>query len=356
MLIKSYKRHREYLNGSLRCYVGRSRSAVLSRDRGDRKRCDYSGRCLWGCPSGAFYTPSLTLKECFTYPEFEYLGNRYANHFRFNAAGRITSLVTVSVENGASEEVEASTLVLAAGTLSTAKIFLDSIYKDSGKTVTLRGLMDNRQILMPFVNLGMLGKPYNPATYQYHQLAIGVDLDDPAQYVHGLVTTLKTAMIHPIVQSIPLDLGTASSFFRHIHSALGLVNINFSDYRREENCVAIEPAPDGRSRLIINYQPESGEVRRLESTSKLFRKILWKLGAFAPPPMTHIRPMGASVHYAGLIPMTEQAAPFTCTPACRSREFPNLYLADGITFPGLPAKNLTFTLMANAVRVARQVL
>ena len=33
-------------------------------------------------------------------------------------------------------------------------------------------------------------------------------------------------------------------------------------------------------------------------------------------------------------------------------DFDNLYIADGTTFPYLPAKNLTFTLMANSVRVA----
>ena len=32
--------------------------------------------------------------------------------------------------------------------------------------------------------------------------------------------------------------------------------------------------------------------------------------------------------------------------------FENLWLADGSTFPFLPAKNLTFTLMANASRIA----
>ena len=37
---------------------------------------------------------------------------------------------------------------------------------------------------------------------------------------------------------------------------------------------------------------------------------------------------------------------------CRSRDFENLYFVDGTTFPSIPAKNLTFTLMANAARVA----
>jgi choline dehydrogenase-like flavoprotein len=50
--------------------------------------------------------------------------------------------------------------------------------------------------------------------------------------------------------------------------------------------------------------------------------------------------------------MTREAAPFSTTELCQSRDLGNLWLVDGATFPFLPAKNITFTLMANAVRVA----
>jgi choline dehydrogenase-like flavoprotein len=64
--------------------------------------------------------------------------------------------------------------------------------------------------------------------------------------------------------------------------------------------------------------------------------------------------MGASVHYAGTIPMSDKKARNTTTMHCQSNDFDNLYFVDGTTFPSLPAKNLTFALMANAVRVADQ--
>jgi choline dehydrogenase-like flavoprotein len=54
--------------------------------------------------------------------------------------------------------------------------------------------------------------------------------------------------------------------------------------------------------------------------------------------------------------MSRGGGRWTTTEHCESREFPNLLLVDGATFPFLPAKNLTFTLMANAVRVAEAVL
>ncbi|MBM3774564.1 MAG: hypothetical protein FJW37_05310, partial [Acidobacteria bacterium] len=354
ILLETYRGKRDQFNGKLGCYLGRSRIAVLSRALGGRQPCSYSGRCLWGCPSDALYTPSLTLRECQQYPDFEYAAGVYASHFHFRDGGRIDKLVVVNTATGVREEVEVSTLVLAAGCLSTSRIFLQSLHEAGGKNLRLGGLMDNRQILMPWINLKMIGRRYEPRSYQYHQLAFGAVGAGPMDYVHGLITTLKTALVHPIVQSLPFDLGSATRVFRDIHAALGLVNINFSDTRREENYLALESAGKGAPRLVIQYRPEAGEPGRLRSASRRFRKILWKLGCIAPPQMTHIRPMGASVHYAGTIPMAARPGSFECTSGCRSFDFQNLYFADGTTFPALPAKNLTFTLMANAVRVAEQ--
>src|SRR5262245_5485930 len=64
LLLARYQKKRPYLNESLRCYLGRSRVATLSRDRGEREGCGYLGRCLWGCPKKSLYTPSITLREC----------------------------------------------------------------------------------------------------------------------------------------------------------------------------------------------------------------------------------------------------------------------------------------------------
>jgi choline dehydrogenase-like flavoprotein len=50
--------------------------------------------------------------------------------------------------------------------------------------------------------------------------------------------------------------------------------------------------------------------------------------------------------------MSDIKSLFTTSKYCQSHDFDNLYIADGTTFPFLPAKNLTFTLMANAIRVA----
>jgi hypothetical protein len=250
-------------------------------------------------------------------------------------------------------EFKLDKLILASGTLSSSRIFLNSLFHDSGQTLKLQGLMDNRQILVPFVNLKMIGTSYSPNTYQYHQLAISIKNKHPKRNVHGLVTTLKTSSIHPIIQSVPFDLKTSIFLFRNVHSALGLVNVNFPDQRRISNYLTLESVSGAKvPEFVISYIPEQTEKSVIKKTMKRLKKALRTLGCIVPPGISHIRPMGASVHYAGTIPMSSEKISLTVSPYCQSHDFDNLFFVDGTTFPFLPAKNLTFTLMANAVRVA----
>ncbi|MCB9832919.1 MAG: GMC family oxidoreductase [Planctomycetes bacterium] len=352
-LLAAYERKKEALAG-LGFVMGRARLAVLTEDRGERRACDRLGRCLWGCPRGALYVPSLGLDALIGRPGFDYRPGHFVERFVPGPGGRVERVIARD-QKGRELAIDCDELVLAAGTLASSRIYLASLRAEGAGAVELGGLMDNRQFLMPFVNLGMLGRRYEARSYQYHQLAMGLDLGGPMDYVHGLVTTLKTAMLHPVVQSLPFSMGIATRFFGEMHAALGLLNVNFSDSPRPENRLALEDAGDGGpARLVIDYRPEPGEDERVARVAGRFRKILRLLGALAPKGMSHLRPMGASVHYAGSLPMRAEGPEDSLDPEGRSRRFANLWVVDGSGFPTLPAKNLTFSLMANARRVAER--
>jgi choline dehydrogenase-like flavoprotein len=352
VLLEAYERRRARLN-QRRCYVGRSRIATITGDKDGRKACHYLGRCLWGCPTQSLYTPLMTLEQCHRFDGFNYIGGVYVKYFRLDRAGRITAVVTQRLSSGTIEEVPVETLVLGAGTLSSCRIFLESVFRSTGELITLPGLMDNQQILMPFLNLAMLGRRYDPDSYQYHQVGLGLEGATPQDYVHGQITTLKTAMIHPIAQTMPFDMTTALATFGDIHAALGLVNVNLHDTRRPGNVVTLEPGVgDGPGRLIVHYEVTTGQLAQIRAAKQRVRSALWTLNCIVPPGMTHVRPMGASVHYAGLLPMSEAPVRWATSKYGQSHAIENLFFVDGTTFPFLPAKNLTFTLMANAARIA----
>ena len=297
--------HKSFFNDKFRCYFGRSRIATLTAEmNGRRKRVR-----IWGDVCGDArqrpFTPRPSRCVIARFSNFHYHRGMHVSHFKFDGKRQITSVVAKSLNDNATQELPLDKLVLAAGTLSSSKIFLQSIFAGTREIVKLPGLMDNRQVLIPFVNLKMIGRPFDPGTYQYHQVAFGIEGDRPAEYLHGLVTTLKTALIHPIIQKIPLDLKTAIFLFRNLHAALGLVNLNFLDTRRDDNFITLE-VRNGKSEaaLRINYAPPSDEGALIQKALRKVKGLLWKLKCIVPPGMIHVRPMGASVHYAGTIPMS----------------------------------------------------
>jgi len=355
-LLGEYQAKRARVSSKHRFYLGRARTASLSQEHAGRMGCTLCGRCLWGCPTQAFYTPTLTLDDCRRNERFEYITGVRVDHFVCDGANRVTQVVAESVENGEEIRRDVGALVLAAGAIGSGRILLESLLR-AGVRHELDGLMDNRQVHMPFLNLKRVGARFDDRSYQYHQLAVGAPGARPFDYVHGLITTFTTGMIHPVMQSLPVGLRAATGLFRDIHGALGLANINFADMRRPENRLALELGPDGRSRrLLITYTPPADEAPRVRAMTARFRRFLAALNCIAPPNLTRIRPMGASVHYAGTIPMLADGGDFTTDRRGRCRPFDNLIVADGSTFPALPAKNLTFTLMANATRMARENL
>ena len=356
-LLDTYTQHKQVCHTRLRCHLGRSRVATLSAaTHHGRAGCSYCGRCLWGCPSDALYTPLVTLNQCHAYKNFTYIPNMYVSYFTCDTHNRINNIVAKSSIDEQFYTFTADKFVLAAGTLSTSKIFMESIRRSRGKKIKLSGLMDNRQILVPFFNLNMFGKRCDLDNYQYHQLAFGIEGERPEEYVHGQITTLKTALIHPIINNLPLNFSTAISLFKSIRTGLGIANINLHDQPRCENYLTLDHSDgDGLTpTLTMRYSPPHDEPDRIHRILKIVKRFLWQLGCMVPPGMVHIRPMGASVHYAGTLPMTTTPCPYTTSPHGQSHDFDNLYIVDGATFPFIPAKNLTFTLMANAIRIAEQ--
>lgn len=352
LLLARYARARDWFHRRHGFYLGRSRVAVLSQALGDRNACDYLGRCLWGCPRDSLYVPSATLRELRRHPRFQYVSGVYVEYFN-GTGGRIERIIASPVAGGEPLEFTADQYVLAAGALCSSRIVLESHFRATGQVVELSGLMDNRQLMIPFITLRLLGAPAATHSYQFHQVALGISGPDPRGYVHGQITALKAASVHPIVQSMPLDTRSALALFRATHAALGVANVWLHDTRRDGNRLTIRPGPEGdRTSMVMRYQVSDDDAPRVSRTLGTMKRALWKLGAIVPPGMTKILPPGSSIHYAGTLPMAAQKQPFTCDAWCRSHDWENLYYADGATFPFLPAKNLTYTLMANAVRVA----
>jgi choline dehydrogenase-like flavoprotein len=131
-----------------------------------------------------------------------------------------------------------------------------------------------------------------------------------------------------------------------------IVGIDHSQAASAGKQLWLEPDSDSPTgdRLAIEFALTAEEQARYDEREKAFLHILRRIGAW---PLKRVRPpLGASIHYGGTIPRRDGNAAFSVDETGRLSGSHSVFVADGSSFTFLPAKGVTFSLMANAHRVA----
>jgi choline dehydrogenase-like flavoprotein len=154
-----------------------------------------------------------------------------------------------------------------------------------------------------------------------------------------------------IVFDLPLSLTANVSVMRRLAVAAGLVMMFYPADPNPANYLRL--AADGT--LEIEYgQPAAGGPARGLAEKELIRAFRG-IGFHTAGALCQYPPIGSGMHYAGTLPMRDSPGRYELYPDGRLYGTRNVYVADGACFPRLPAKNLTFTIMANAMRIASNI-
>ena len=146
------------------------------------------------------------------------------------------------------------------------------------------------------------------------------------------------------VRDLPLPLSSNVKLLRYILPSMLVLHIWRPGHQRPDNYLTL----DSKGTLHIQYTDvtDSAVERHL---IRVFRRAGYLSATFLckyPEPV-------ASAHYAGSLPMRgTPSRNYETHPNGRLHSMKNVYVVDGSVFPALPAKNLSFTIMANAMRVA----
>lgn len=326
-------------------FMGRTPLAICTSALGTRGPMSYLDMEFWADTDRSVYRPRFTIEELKSRENFSYKKNFFVRAFRENDEG-----VEVSAENttsGATESFRARALILAGGTTSSARIVLRSLGR-YGQPVPL---MCNPYTYVPAVNVGMLGRP---ARDRRHSLAqISGFYAPPGRELGMVVTQLysyRSLLTFTLLKEAPIACREALKIMSLLTSAFAILGISHDDTLSPLRNCRLEQNADGTDRLVVSYELSSEEQARHSSDETRVISFFRRLGCW---PIKAIRPgHGSSIHYAGTFPMAAQGDDLTCDSACRIRATRAVYVADGSAFPYLPAKGLTFTIMANANRIA----
>lgn len=320
--------------------IGRPRLTVLTEPHNGRAAYQYNNLEFYRPYDPAIYNPAFTIDELVARNQVTlrtgYLVHRYEE---YEGGVEVTAR---NLSTGTYEKFSAKNLILAAGTLGTSKIVLEA-NRDYDSRLPI---LDNPMACIPLFRLSRIG-----AALEIHDSALGQlnliyqDANSP-DLLQGTIYGTTGPLRSDVIFQFPLSIWANLTWARYLSPAMALLMLFYPGPGNKSNYVRLKP--DGT--LEINYEWKSNRSAE-HRLIRAFRRI----GYLSAAALCQYPAMGSSLHYAGTLPMKADAGRYQTGADGRLYGTKAVYIADGACFSELPAKNLTFTIMANALRIARNV-
>ncbi len=308
--------------------VGRPRLAVRS------DTCRYENLEFFKPRLPSVYTPAYTLRSMVEKGEIEYAPGHLVERYRETEEG---------VEVHASGRTfRARKLILALGALNTARLVLAS----AGDTQARLPILDNPCSFTPLVMPSRIGLPVEKRSF-YAQLNLFYSGPLWKEPVVGMLYGVEGLLRSDLLFRFPFAARGCLAAARGVLPAMAALQVFYPDDPDPANTVGLEANGD----LRIRYTPRAPGV-----IERHLLRVLKGAGLRGSPRLIRDGRPGASVHYAGSLPMRERPeGRYETDREGRLAGSRRVHIADAATFPRLPAKNLTFTIMANALRIGEAV-
>lgn len=321
--------------------MGRPRVAALTVDRNERHACNLSGNCLWGCSRRALYSSADELPALRKYENFS-----LQSGFMVEGLSRKDGFRAIegkSIADGECRTISATKILLAAGTLATTRLVLQTLRHNeevpllSCPTAAFM-LWSPRFLGMPRISSAGIG-----------QLAFTLPLAGGVTAFGATFLTTGIGMSE-FLRRAPLKRRNAIEIFRSLLSSCIVGNLFLPGNLTQASARLLED----KSLVVKGKYSDKVEPLMNEAALKLRQSYL-KLGAILLPKSFTVGSVGGDIHYAGTHPMRYSPTLGETSLLGEVMTLDGVHVVDGACLPILPAKSHTFMIMANADRIGRAI-
>jgi choline dehydrogenase-like flavoprotein len=321
-------------------HIGLPRLAVLSKDFRNRRECSFDNLEFLQSRNPAIYSPAFTLCELIDTSQVEYLSGRLVERYQEEEDG--VTVTAKNLENNTLESFRGKRLILCLGAFNTARLVL---FSNRDFTSQLP-VVENPFSLIPLISWTRIGMPLDKASYS-SQLCFIYRGKLSEELIIGMIYGIEGISRSDLLFDFPLALSGCLAGARYLLPAMAVMQVYYPLDPDPNNFLKVNP--DGS--MIIRFKPRG--YRSLENhLIKTFRRI----GYLSSPRLIQDSQPGHSNHYAGPLPMrSNPGRPYETDRNGLLFGSRNVYIGDSATFPRLPSKNLTLTIMANALRIGSHI-
>jgi len=336
-IYKSYRKRKHSIQAA-GVRVGRARVAVLSADKGERKACNLSGNCLWGCSRQSLYsaTEDLTLLKCRA--GFEYRSGLVVEKL-IEKPGEGWEIHCSSIAG--SLQLVATKVLLAAGTLGTTRMALNVIsYRGR------RPLLSCPTAAFLAWRPSLLGQPIQ-SSFGLGQLSYAVDI---AEGVEGFGSTFSPTgiAVAEFIRHLPFGARNSVRFMRGLLTSCVVGNLFLPGQLTNAH---VEVDEHGQLQVAGVHGTDVDNF--MKAGHRMLARAFLRMGAIILPGSFTVGAPGSDIHYAGTLPMAKNPLPGEVGEFGELCGASGLYVIDGACLPVLSEQSHTLTIMANADRIGR---
>ncbi|HVI69159.1 MAG TPA: GMC oxidoreductase [Magnetospirillaceae bacterium] len=350
-IYKRYQDHKKEFD-TAGVMMGRTPLALITRPKDGRRAYAYRDMDFYDDNGASAWRPWITLNELRKKPNFTYIHGFLALSFRDTKNGAVIKGLNVATKKPVS--VTCKKLILATGALGTARIALRSLAQKPRQKIPF---LSNPYTYVPCVQPAFFGKGTEARKIGFGQISAFLTEEDERPDTSILTLySYQSLMLFRVIQQAPLNFIDARTIMRYLSPGLIVTGIQHSDRASPYKYLRLIDNPKTMTgdELEAYYELSAADLADQKRREDTYIKALRKVGLYAVKRMNPGN--GSSLHYAGTLPFSETEKPLSLSPTGRVHQTRNIYVADSSGFKFLPARGLTFSILANAHIVAENVL
>lgn len=349
LLYEKYLRNKSQIN-NLGVYIGRSNLAAITEDFNGREKLKYREMSFYDDYGESVYRPWMTINALLKKDNY-----KYESGIQVTTYVEKESYIEVHSTNINTNEIKifkCKKLVLASGVLGTARIVLRA-----ANSCECLPLLCNPYTYLPAMNLARIAKHIESQKTSLSQLFMFYD-----KYCNNMdvstcsIYSYRSLLSFRIIKEMPLAMRDSRLLMRYLLPALTIIGIHHPERISDSKFLFLDKDNSKITGdvLKINYKLSNEEITENKRREWVIIKGLFKLGLI--PLTKQTTEMGASIHYCGTLPFSDQEKPFSLYSDGKLMGSKNVFVADSSGFKYLPSKGITLTLMANAHNVALKIV
>jgi choline dehydrogenase-like flavoprotein len=358
------------------------RLSILTQPLNDRPACHYCGQCGRGCAAHAnFSSPSVLLPPALATKRLTIVTNAMAREVTVGDDGLATGVTYVDKNTGRENHARGRIVVMAASACETARLLLNSkssrfphgLGNSSG--VVGKYLTDSTGTsVRGFIPKMMNGVPHNEDGASGSHLFMpwwgdNKKLDFPRGYHIELGGGRRMPGFGTLggVQLYEARGGYGKQLkdeYRRLYGA----TVGFAGrgemIPNENSYCEIDPAVVDRWGIPVlrfHWKWSDHELKQVRHMQQTFRNIIHEMGGEPMSPMPTaeqsygIEPGGRIIHEVGCVRMGHSPKTSVLNSNCQAHDCRNLFVTDGGPFVTNPDKNVTWTILALAMRTSEYI-